>query len=157
MIRWDRDLAGGTTPPASTTAGETTMYTEKTIAKWDADGTLVILKQETQGLRPCFCWYAAGNIGWLSDMDAPNADAAIAYVETYVFPGANPLGLGDDLTDATTIKRALVSATAALGGQRGQEALTDLLADLMHWAESEDLDFEAALARGIVHYEAEKA
>jgi len=37
------------------------------------------------------------------------------------------------------------------------DALTDLLGDLMHFADRENLDFEAALAMARAHYEAEKA
>ncbi len=37
------------------------------------------------------------------------------------------------------------------------DALCDLLADLMHWADRHNHDFEAALLRGRYHYESETA
>ena len=36
-----------------------------------------------------------------------------------------------------------------------EDALSDLLADLMHWADRNGLDFSAEIARGRMHYEAE--
>lgn len=40
-------------------------------------------------------------------------------------------------------------------GTDDEDALSDLLCDLMHWSDRNDLDFEAALARAAMHYEAE--
>lgn len=36
-----------------------------------------------------------------------------------------------------------------------EDVLSDLIADLMHWADRRNYDFEAALLRGRYHYEAE--
>jgi len=38
-----------------------------------------------------------------------------------------------------------------------EDALADLLADLMHWADRNSHDFDAALERARWHYEAETA
>jgi hypothetical protein len=52
-------------------------------------------------------------------------------------------------------------AAAALTAFRGEtgadeeEALGDLLADLMHWSDRNNFDFESALFRARGHYEAE--
>jgi len=35
------------------------------------------------------------------------------------------------------------------------DALTDLLCDLMHWSDRNDFDFDAALSRARMHYDAE--
>ena len=42
-------------------------------------------------------------------------------------------------------------------GTDAEDALSDLLADLMHWADRSDYDFEAALLRGRGHYGTETA
>jgi hypothetical protein len=42
-------------------------------------------------------------------------------------------------------------------GTDQEDALGDLLADLMHWAARNSYDFEAALERARGHYEAETA
>ena len=36
-----------------------------------------------------------------------------------------------------------------------EDALGDLLCDLMHWSDRSNFDFEAALSRARMHYEAE--
>lgn len=64
------------------------MYSQKTIAQWDANGTLVTLKAETHGLTTSFCYYSNGHMGCLSEQDAPNAEAAIRYMEAYLVRGA---------------------------------------------------------------------
>lgn len=38
-----------------------------------------------------------------------------------------------------------------------EDALGDLLCDLMHWSDRNNFDFEAALFRARMHYEAETA
>jgi hypothetical protein len=40
-------------------------------------------------------------------------------------------------------------------GTDDEDALGDLLCDLMHWSDRNDYDFEAALSRARWHYEAE--
>lgn len=50
--------------------------------------------------------------------------------------------------------RALKAFRRATGADH-EEALGDLLADLMHWADRHNFDFEAALFRAQAHYEAE--
>jgi hypothetical protein len=42
-------------------------------------------------------------------------------------------------------------------GTDQEDAITDLLADLMHWADRNGCDFHAALERARLHYEAETA
>ncbi len=42
-------------------------------------------------------------------------------------------------------------------GTEDEDALGDLLCDLMHWSDRNSLDFEAALSRACMHYEAETA
>ncbi len=42
-------------------------------------------------------------------------------------------------------------------GTEAEDALGDLLADLMHWADRKGYDFDAALDRARFHYEAETA
>ncbi len=40
-------------------------------------------------------------------------------------------------------------------GTDDEAALGDLLCDLMHWSDRNDCDFDAALSRARMHYEAE--
>lgn len=42
-----------------------------------------------------------------------------------------------------------------LTGADYEDALGDLLCDLMHWSDSNNFDFEAALFRAQMHYQAE--
>lgn len=48
-----------------------------------------------------------------------------------------------------------VTAFQDVTGTDDEDVLCDLLADLMHWADRNDYDFDAALTRGRDHYEAE--
>ncbi len=48
-----------------------------------------------------------------------------------------------------------VAAFQDITGTDDEDALCDLLADLMHWADRCNYDFDAALIRGRDHYEAE--
>ncbi len=48
-----------------------------------------------------------------------------------------------------------ITAFREATGTDMEDALTDLLTDLMHWADRQDYDFEAALLRGRGHYDAE--
>ena len=52
---------------------------------------------------------------------------------------------------AATALRAFRKAT----GADEEDALGDLLADLMHWSDRNNFDFDAALDRARMHYEAE--
>jgi hypothetical protein len=54
---------------------------------------------------------------------------------------------------AATALRAFRKAT----GADAEEALGDLLCDLMHWSDRNNFDFDAALDRARMHYEAETA
>lgn len=54
---------------------------------------------------------------------------------------------------AASALRAFRRAT----GADAEEALSDLLSDLMHWSDRNVFDFEAALDRARMHYEAETA
>jgi hypothetical protein len=62
--------------------------------------------------------------------------------------------------DGRNDKRALWAGIAVVAFQQAtgtddEDALSDLLADLMHWADREHYFFDAALLRGRAHYEAE--
>jgi hypothetical protein len=59
----------------------------------------------------------------------------------------------DRATWAATALRAFRKAT----GTDEEDALGDLLADLMHWSDRNNFDFDAALDRARMHYEAETA
>jgi hypothetical protein len=48
-----------------------------------------------------------------------------------------------------------VTAFQKATGTDDEDALSDLIADLMHWADRNNFDFQAALIRGRDHYEAE--
>jgi hypothetical protein len=48
-----------------------------------------------------------------------------------------------------------IKAFQAETGTDDEDALSDLLADLMHWADRNNYDFEAAVERARGHYEAE--
>jgi hypothetical protein len=48
-----------------------------------------------------------------------------------------------------------LAAFIAATGTDWEDALGDLLTDLMHWADRNNYDFEAALFRAQGHYEAE--
>jgi hypothetical protein len=50
-----------------------------------------------------------------------------------------------------------VRAFQVATGTDDEDVLGDLLADLMHWADRHDYDFDAAFDRGRLHYEAETA
>ena len=60
---------------------------------------------------------------------------------------------GDRATWATAALRQFQCAT----GCDYEDSLGDLLSDLMHWSDSNNFDFEAALCRARSHYEAETA
>jgi hypothetical protein len=68
----------------------------------------------------------------------------------------------DTYTDVTNERRALWAHAAIhvfteLTGCDREDALGDLLCDLMHWAGQNNFDFPAALDRARGHYEAELA
>jgi hypothetical protein len=48
-----------------------------------------------------------------------------------------------------------IAAFMAATGTDLEDALPDLLADLMHWCDRKDYDFDLALERGRDHHEAE--
>lgn len=52
---------------------------------------------------------------------------------------------------------AAVATFQQATGTDDEDALTDLLCDLMHWADRADYDFQAALTRATDHYAAETA
>lgn len=56
---------------------------------------------------------------------------------------------------AAWAEAALLDLCAATGCDL-DDALPDLLTDLMHWAQRTSLDFEAALARARRHFAAER-
>jgi hypothetical protein len=53
--------------------------------------------------------------------------------------------------------RAALRTFRKATGADVEEALGDLLADLMHWSDRNSFDFDAALERARTHYEAETA
>jgi len=64
----------------------------------------------------------------------------------------DPENMNDDRAQwAQAALRAFRKAT----GADAEEALGDLLCDLMHWSDRNNFDFEAALDRARMHYEAE--
>ena len=64
----------------------------------------------------------------------------------------DPEGMNDQRSAWADIAiRAFQTAT----GSDDEDALGDLLADLMHWPDRNNYDFAAALTRGRGHYEAE--
>lgn len=66
----------------------------------------------------------------------------------------DPEGRNDDRASwAGQAVKAFQNAT----GTDDEDALSDLLADLRHWADRQNYDFEAALLRAQDHYEAETA
>ena len=67
---------------------------------------------------------------------------------------ADPENLNDDR--AAWGAAALATFMQATGTDE-EDALADLLADLMHWTDRNDYDFDAALDRARFHYEAETA
>jgi hypothetical protein len=48
-----------------------------------------------------------------------------------------------------------IAAFQEVTGTDDEDVLGDLLADLMHWADRDQYDFDAALTRGRAHYEEE--
>jgi hypothetical protein len=64
----------------------------------------------------------------------------------------DPEGMNDDR--AAWAEHAMAAFQVATGTD-DEDALSDLLADLMHWADRAKYDFDAALIRGRDHYEAE--
>jgi hypothetical protein len=64
----------------------------------------------------------------------------------------DPENMNDDRAKwAQAALRAFRKAT----GADEEEALGDLLSDLMHWSDRNNFDFEAALDRARMHYDAE--
>ena len=66
----------------------------------------------------------------------------------------DPDGMNDDRS--TWAGRAL-AVFMHITGTEEEDALGDLLADLMHWADRNQFDFDAALERARGHYDAETA
>jgi hypothetical protein len=64
----------------------------------------------------------------------------------------DPDGMNDDRSAWAGTALALFMQ---LTGTEHEDALGDLLADLMHWADRNQYDFDAALERARGHYEAE--
>lgn len=64
----------------------------------------------------------------------------------------DPEGMNDKRAHWAAI--AIASFQVATGTDV-EDALVDLLADLMHWADRQNIDFELALIRGKDHYQAE--
>jgi hypothetical protein len=64
----------------------------------------------------------------------------------------DPDGLNDDRSDwAGSALARFIEVT----GTDEEDAVSDLLADLLHWCDRNNYDFEAALIRGRGHYEEE--
>ena len=64
----------------------------------------------------------------------------------------DPENMNDDRAKwAATVLREFQRIT----GADQEDALGDLLGDLMHWSDRNNFDFEAALCRARWHYEAE--
>lgn len=78
--------------------------------------------------------------------------AAIAKTRCAISLPPDPEGKNDER--ASWASRAVAAFQEATGADN-DDALCDLLADLRHWADRQDYDFEAALERSQSHYEAE--
>jgi hypothetical protein len=66
----------------------------------------------------------------------------------------DPEGLNDD---RATWAGAAIAAFQQANRTDDEDVLSDLLADLMHWADRQKYDFEAALFRAKSHYVEETA
>ena len=64
----------------------------------------------------------------------------------------DPEGMNDQ---RSTWPEAAITAFRQATNTDEDDALGDLLADLMHWADRSGYDFAAALDRALFHYEAE--
>ncbi|MBC7816369.1 MAG: hypothetical protein IAG10_05700 [Planctomycetaceae bacterium] len=64
----------------------------------------------------------------------------------------DPEGMNDQ---RSAWAEAAIAAFRLATGTDEEDALCDLLADLMHWSDRNNYDFEAAFTRGRDHYEAE--
>lgn len=64
----------------------------------------------------------------------------------------DPEGMNDDR--AASAEAAITAFVRSMYTDR-EDALADLLCDLMHWADREPVDFDAELARARFHYNAE--
>ena len=65
---------------------------------------------------------------------------------------ADPEGIN---TDRTAWAAAALQEFQRITGTDDGDALVDLLGDLMHWCDRNDADFDTALSRARMHYEAE--
>lgn len=63
----------------------------------------------------------------------------------------------ENLNDRAEWAAAALRHFQCTTGTDYEDALGDLLCDLMHWSDRDNFDFEAALARARMHYEAETA
>jgi hypothetical protein len=66
----------------------------------------------------------------------------------------------DPVIDPTNLQRAVRAEQALIAFRKlascdWEDCLGDLLCDLMHWSNASNFDFDAALDRGRMHYEAE--
>jgi hypothetical protein len=62
----------------------------------------------------------------------------------------------DGMNDARAYWASIAIAKfVELTGTDAEDSLGDLLADLMHWSDRNNYDFDAALSRARGHYEAE--
>lgn len=66
----------------------------------------------------------------------------------------DPEGKNDDRAEWAA---AALRQFQCITGTDYEDCLGDLLADLMHWCDRNDYDFEAALSRARGHYEEETA
>lgn len=73
-----------------------------------------------------------------------------AITQTHLPP--DPEGMNDDRAAWAGLA---VAAFQDATGCDPEDAICDLLADLMHWTDRENYDFDAALIRARDHYEAE--
>ena len=69
--------------------------------------------------------------------------------------------MSDPVNPATRAVGAYLQLPSGVPGEEDvkdayQDALTDLLADLLHYSDEEDIDFEAALDTAAQHYADEK-
>lgn len=70
-------------------------------------------------------------------------------------PARSRPGDGPDNEDRASWAQAALDAFQEVTGTDDEDALADLLCDLMHWADWKKQDFKAAMSRGEGHYRVE--
>jgi hypothetical protein len=72
-------------------------------------------------------------------------------------PKPLPADPEDMNTDRAAWAAAALQEFQRITGTDDEDSVADLLCDLMHWCDRDDVDFDAALSSARMHYEAETA